>query len=153
MKKSQLALSTYDARLTEMKITPKCLNTKVSYKLKLYDETLERTVDRKMCFEDVAAISFLMNYFDNPIRAEACGFYEIFGKDMKKELLENNFLSRRERFLFHGDYNYEPDDPHDLLNYRESIESVMEEIDQYHLYEQQTTGGTYLILAKRWRME
>ena len=153
MKKSQLALSTYDARLTDMKISPKCLCTKVSYKLKLYDETLERSINRKMCFEDVAAIAFLMNYFDNPIGAEVCGFYEIFDTNAKKEMLENNFISRRERFLFHGDYNYEPDEPHDLLNNRESIESVLEEIDQYHLYEQQTIGGTYLILAKSWRME
>ena len=153
MKKSQLALSTYDARLTEMKITPKCLNTKVSYKLKLYDETLERTVNRKMCFEGVAAIAFFMNYFEDPIGAEVCGFYEIFERDVKEKLLEDNFIARRERFLFHGDYNYEPDEPHDLLNYRESMEEVMEEIDQYHLYEQQTTGGVYLILAKGWRME
>lgn len=150
MKKSQLLLSTYDAQLTELKIIPKRNNTIISYKLKMYDEDSPRRVTKIMRFEDVAAIEFQMNYFDNYIGAEVWGFYEIFNREKKKNLLEKNFISRRDNFLFHGDYNYEPDEPHDLLNNRENIEDVLREIDEYHLYEQETTGGTYFLLAKRW---
>ena len=150
MKVSQLLLPTFDAQLTELKITPKRDNTIISYKLKMYDEDLQRRVTKTMRFEDVIAIEFQMNYFENLIGAEVCGFYEIFHPERKQSLLERNFISRKENHLFHGDYNYDPDDPHDILNYRENIESILRELDDYHLYDQQTIVGSYLILAKRW---
>ena len=150
MKRSQLLLPTFDAQLTELKIIPKCNNTIISYKLKMYEEDLPRRVTKIMRFEGVAAIEFQMNYFENLIGAEACGFYEIYPPERKKSLLERNFISRKENCLFHGDYNYDPDDPHDILNYRENIERVLRELDDYHLYDQQTIVGSYLILAKRW---
>lgn len=150
MKKSQLLLSTFDAQLTELKIIPKCNNTKISYKLKMYEEDSQQRVTKTIRFEDVAAIEFQMNYFENVIGAEVCGLYEIFQPERKQSLLERNYISRKDNYLFHGDYHYDSDDPHDLLNYRESIEDVLRELDDYHLYDQQTTGGSYLILAKRW---
>ena len=150
MKKSQLLLPAFDAQLTELKITPRCHNTKISYKLKVYDENSQQKVKKIMQFEDVIAIEFQMNYFENTIGSEVCGFYEIFQQERKQSLLERNFISRKDNFLFHGDYHYDPDDTHDLLNYRENIEDVLRELDDYHLYDQQTTGGSYLILAKRW---
>ena len=150
MKRSQLLLSTYDAQLTELKIVPKPGNTIISYKLKMYDEDSPRRVTKIVRFEDVAAIAFQMNYFENTIGSEVCGFYEIFQSERKQSLLEKNFISRKEHFLFHGDYHYDPDDPYDILNDRENIEDVLRELDEYHLYEQQTLVGSYLILAKRW---
>lgn len=150
MKKSQLLLSTFDAQLTELKIVPKCGRTTISYKLKLYDEDLQKKVTKIMGFTDVIAAGFQMNYFENLIGAEVCGFYEIFPPEKKQDLLERNFLSRKDNFLFHGDYDYDPDDPHDMLNYRENMEDVLRELDDYHLYEQQTVGGSYFILAKGW---
>ena len=75
MKRSQLLLPTFDAQLTELKIIPKCNNTIISYKLKMYDEDLPRRVTKIMRFEDVVAIEFQMNYFENLIGAEVCGFY------------------------------------------------------------------------------
>ena len=150
MKRSQLLLPTFDAQLTELKIVPKCDNTVISYKLKMYDEDLQRRVTKIMRFEDVVAIEFQMNYFENLIGAEVCGFYEIFQPKRKKSLLERNFITRKDHYLFHGDYDYDPDDQHDILNYRENIECVLRELDGYHLYDQQTIGGSYLILAKRW---
>lgn len=57
-KYSKLLYPTYDARLTDLKIAPKCYNTKVSYKLTMYDSELEEKVKRKMLFEDVVAIDF-----------------------------------------------------------------------------------------------
>ena len=149
MKKSQLLLPNYDAQLTELKIIPKCNNTIISYKLKMYEEDSPRRVTKIMRFEDVVAITFQMNYFENTIGSEVCGFYEIFQPERKRSLLERNFISRKDNYLFHDDYNYDPDDPHDILNLRENIEEILRELDDYHLYDQQTVVGSYLILAKR----
>ena len=52
--------------------------------------------------------------------------------------------------LFHGDYNYDPNGPHDILNRRENMEHILRELDEYHLYDQQTIVDSYLIPAKRW---
>ena len=150
MERSQLLLPTYDAQLTELKITPKRGNATISYKLKMYDEDLQQRVTKTIRFEGVAAIEFQMNYFENLIGAEVCGFYEIFQSERKQGLLERNFMARKDNFLFHGNYDYDPNEPHDLLNYRENIERVLRELDSYHFYEQQTIVGSYLILAKRW---
>lgn len=143
---------THDAQLTKLKIVPRCTKTKLSYHLKMYDHQKERTVSRKFCFSRVAAISFSLNYFDNPIGAEVCGFYEIFDREAKEELLEQNFLARREGFLLPGNYGYDPTDPSDLLNERTVLERVYDELDSYRLFQQQTTGGIYLILAKKWKV-
>ena len=153
MKKTKLLMSTYDARLSQLKVMPKYMRTKVSYKLAMYDNELEQKVDRKMIFENVVAIEFRMNYFDEPIGAECCGFYERLEKEEKEVMLERNFEFRRDSFLLHGDYNYDSEDEADLLNYRDSIDEIKEKIEDYRLFEQQTTGGIYLILAKEWRME
>lgn len=150
MEKSKLLLPTFDAQLIELKICPKCTHTKVSYKLEMYEEALRQKIIRILCFEDVAAIEFHINYFDAPIGTEVCGFYELFQKEQKAAMLERNFLSRKNRFLFHGNYQYDPKEPNDLLNNREDIECIFRELDDYHLLEQQTTGGIYLLLAKRW---
>ena len=153
MEKAKLLLQTFDAQLMELKIDPKCLHTKVSYKLKMYDEDTGRKVARVMRFEDVAAIGFHMNYFDCMTGSEVCGFYEILAREKKVELLEENFIRRRADFLFPGDYSYDAEDPHDLLNYREPLEDVLREIDAYRLFQQQTTGGVYALLAKRWTVD
>ena len=151
--KSKLLLSTYDARLTDLKISPKCCNTKMSYKLKMYDETLQKKITKMMYFENVVAIEFSMNYFDNPIGTECCGFYEILEMQEKEDLLERNFISRRNGFILHGDYVYDEQEPNDILNYRESIDDIRKELSQYRLFQQQTTGGIYYILAKMWSMK
>ncbi|MBO5371824.1 MAG: hypothetical protein J6A75_03785 [Lachnospiraceae bacterium] len=146
--KSKLVLITHDAQLTKLKIIPKCYKTKVSYKLKIYDEKRKKQVKKIFTFKKAAAIEFHMNYFDNPIGAECCGFYEIFDIEEKKAMLERNFHNRKENFLFHGDYDYDAKDEHDLLNYRKDMEEILEKLDEYHLFQQQTTGGVYSILAK-----
>ena len=150
MERSQLLLPTYDAQLTELKIVPKPNNTIISYKLKMHEEDSPQRVTKTMRFEDVVAFSFQMYYFENMIGSEVCGFYEIFQPGRKQSLLERNFISRKDNFLFHGDYHYDPDDPYDILNNRENIDDVLRELDNYHLYEQQTIVGSYFILAKRW---
>ena len=98
MEQSQLLLPTYDAQLTELKIIPKRSNATISYKLKMYDEDLQRRVTKTMRFEGAAAIEFQMNYFENLVGAEVCGFYEISQPDRKQGLLERNFMARRDNF-------------------------------------------------------
>lgn len=119
----------------------------------MYDEALHQSVIKTMHFEDVAAIKFCINYFDNPMEAEMRGFYEIFQRGEKEDILEKNFILRKNSVLFHNDYNYEPNDPYDLLNNRENIEHILKKIDDYHLLQQQTIGGDYFLLAKRWILE
>lgn len=153
MEKSKLLLGTYDAKLTKLRVNPKCKRTEVSYKLKMYDEKLQKLIKRKMMFEDVAAIEFRMNYFDNPMGAEVFGFYEIFAREEKEALLERNFVFRKEGFLYHENYEYEEEDSHDMLNYKSEYEKVRKNLDKYHLFQQQTTGGIYLILAKKWSVK
>lgn len=149
---SKQLMVTHDARLTKLKITPKCQKTKLSYHLKIYDRKKERNVTRKFCFSGVAAISFSLNYFDNPVGAEVCGFYEIFDREAKEELLEQNFAARKQGFLQHGDYAYDPLEQSDLLNERTMFERTLAKLDSYRLFEQQTTGGIYRILAKKWEV-
>lgn len=42
-----------DARLSELKVKQKCMHTKVSYKLTMYDEKLQQKVNMVMSFQDV----------------------------------------------------------------------------------------------------
>ena len=62
-------------------------------------------------------------------------------------MIEKVFHTRKDGFLLHGNYDYEPDNGHDMLNYRERMQTVDEHLAQYHLYQQQTEGGIYYLLA------
>lgn len=72
---------------------------------------------------------------------------EIFDDEMKISIVEKIFKNRREGVLYTGDYNYDPEDENDHLNYRETIDKIIKEIDKYCLYQQQTQGGIFYILA------
>ena len=149
--KSKLILKTYDGSLLNLKITPKYLDSKVEFRIKYYDET-GSFVKAKMIFDKVAFVDFEINFFDNYIGAELFGFYEIFDEGKKKELIEKLFKNRLDSFLYHGDYDYDSDDENDILNYREPIEVFCYNLDEYHLYQQQTQGGIYYILAKNFKI-
>lgn len=149
--KSKLILKTYDGSLLNLKITPKYLDSKVEFRIKYYDET-DSLVKAKMIFNKVAFVDFEINLFDNYIGAELFGFYEIFDEGKKKELIEKLFKNRLDGFLYHGDYDYDSDDENDILNYREPIEEFCHNLDEYHLYQQQTQGGIYYILAKNFEI-
>lgn len=151
---SILLLNTYDGTLNHAQIRPKCKKSTVTFKLTYYDDTKQGTVTKaELIFKKVIALSFSINYFDTPIGAELCGFYEIIDEKKKRELLEQNFQQRREGFLCHGNYTYDPEDPDDMLNYRESLEKTEKKLHKYHLYQQQTTGGIYYILAKSYEIK
>lgn len=70
--------------------------------------------------------------------AELRGFYEIFQIKKKKEMVEKIFKNRLDVFLYHGDYNYDANEGNDMLNWREPIDELSNNIEKYHLYQQQT---------------
>ena len=48
-------------------------------------------------------------------------------------------------------YDWQAEDPADLLNCTEPLERF--DPADYHLYQQQTEGGVYQILARTWRLK
>lgn len=62
-------------------------------------------------------------------------------------MIEKIFQMRLEGFLYHGVYDYDANDESDMLNDRKPVDALLEEIERYHLYQQQTQGGIYYILS------
>ena len=149
--KSKLLIKTFDGSLLRLKLRPKCLNSIVEFDLKYYDydgEDDATLIKAKIVFSEVVAIDFELNLFDNYIGAELFGFYEIFNQEKKKEMIEKIFQTRLQGFLYHGDYdNYDANEESDMLNYMHPIDEICKKLDKYHLYQQQTQGGIYYILA------
>lgn len=151
--KSKLLIKTFDGSLKNLKVKPKGINSIVEFTIQYYDyEREESLVKAKVIFYEVVSIDFEVNLFDNCIGAELFGFYEIFQEEKKKELVETIVRNRRDGFLYHGNYDYDETDENDMLNWRESVEKLYENIKEYHLYQQQTEGGIYYILAKRFEI-
>lgn len=145
---SKLLLKTFDGSMSRLMITPKCDQTEVELHIQYYDYDEDKTLKKvKIRFHSVVSIDFEVNYFDNCIGAELFGFYEIGWPEKKREMIEKVFHTRKDGFLLHGNYDYEPDNDHDMLNYRERMQTVDEHLAQYHLYQQQTEGGIYYLLA------
>ncbi len=146
---SKLLIKTFDGSLVNLKLRPECMNSTVEFDIRYYDyDGDESPVKAKVIFREAASIDFEVNLFDNCIGAELCGFYEVFQEEKKKEIVEKIFRNRLDGFLYHGDYSYDADDEHDMLNWREPIDGLYKNLDKYHLYQQQTQGGIYYILAK-----
>lgn len=152
--KSKLLLNTHDGSLTACTIRPQSEDTQVEFSVQYYchENGEERSVSAILRFSQVASVDVEINFFDNPIGAELGGFYEILDIDFKKQMLEKVFQNRKDGYLFHGDYDYAPEDPADILNFRPPIESMLEELEQYRLFQQQTQGGIYHILCKRYEL-
>ena len=144
--RSTLLLGTYDGSLRKIQIESDKKYSKVKCKVRYYDETADGAVVKaKIVFQHVVAIRFYVNQFENTIGAELGGFYEIFDGKKKKEMLEKNFAGRN--------YQYDPEDGDDMLNYRDNLERAERKLDRYHLYQLQTVGGMYELLAKGYLLE
>ncbi len=149
--KSKLLLKTFDGSLVKLEVKPKYLNSSVKFDIKYYDYDGDGSlIKAKIIFNQVIAVNFEVNYFDNCIGSELFGFYEIFCADKKKEMIEKIFNSRMDGYRYHGDYNYDPNEDNDILNNREAINTILLDLGKYHLYQQQTQGGIYYILATRY---
>ncbi len=148
MKQGKLILANFDARIPKIEIKPKNTETIVTISSKMFDEEIGKKISVKLRFNNVVAIDFRINYFDNMIGAEGFGLYEIKSREFIDNILKENFCKRREIYLLEGDYNYEEDDPHDLLNSFDLSKQYTKEKKQYRAYVQNVDAGVYVIDAK-----
>jgi len=148
MKKGKLVLANYDARISNISIKPKNKATKVMLTSNMYDEASGEKKRVKVVFSNVAAIDFRINYFDNMIGAEACGLYQIEDKSFVEKLVREIFERRKEIYLLEGDYDYDKNEPNDMLNVLDLGGSFMQDIDSYNAYVQNVDAGVYIIVAK-----
>ena len=151
---STLLLNTCDGSLTEFKVRPQGEDTQAEFAISYYQRGngAEDSISGVLRFSQVASLDLEVNFFDNPIGAELGGFYEILDDDFKRQILEKIFANRKEGYLFHGDYNYVPLEPADILNFRPPMEDVLGEMDRYRLFQLQTQGGIYHILCRHYQL-
>lgn len=149
--KSKLILKTFDGTMKNANISPKCDDSKIEFHIKYYNEKdiLTKAV---ITFNDVIAIDFEVNYFDNFISSELYGFYEIFEEKAKINMIEKIFKNRLEGYLYHGDYSYDHNNENDMLNYMKPLKEIINKIDEYRLFQQQTQGGIYYILSSNYKI-
>ena len=146
---ARLLLSAFDGTMLRLEVLPAREETRVQLSMQYWDSN-DRRVSGKLEFYGVAAIGFSVNYHGQSIGSELCGLYELTDKAEKVEMLRENFDRRRRDFLLTG-YAFDENDPHDLLNDTSPLERIR--LADLHLYEQQTEGGVYRILAKGWKLE
>ena len=152
--RSRLVLPTWDGSLHEVKISPLCGETQVEFQIRYYkgEGGEERSVAALLRFHQVASLDMEVNCFDQPVGADLGGFYEILDGDFKKQLLEKVFENRKTGYLFHGSYDYDPEDPADMLNFRGPVEAMLRDVDGFHLYQLQAMGGICHILSRDYEL-
>lgn len=148
MKKAELILDNFDARIPKIEIKPRNVESKVIISSKMYDEKTDKKIPVKITFDNVAAIDFRINYFDCMIGSEAFGLYRVKDKSFVESIARLNYERRKEVFLFEGHYNYDEDDEHDILNSFDIRGIYSGSIDEYSAYIQNVDAGTYIIVAK-----
>jgi len=151
MEKGKLILANFDARISDITIKPKNTRTKIIMKSKMYDESGEQK-NVKIVFSDVAAIDFRINFFDNMIGAEVLGLYQIEDKSFVDNLVKNIFERRKEIYLLEGHYDYDEDEPADMLNVLDLGGRFKQEADSYNAYVQNVDAGVYIIVAKKFEV-
>ena len=144
---ARLLPGNFDGTMERLALRVQGEETQASFHTRFWDGE-DKLTEAVLEFSEVAAVSFAVNYFDNPLGAELFGLYEILDEAEKARLVRENFEKRRRSFLLAGYDGYDPKDPHDLLNNTEELDRILEALEDYHLYEQQTQGGTYRLLAK-----
>jgi len=148
MEKAKLVLANFDARIPNISLRPKNLSTKVTVSCKMYDASLKDEKLAKIVFSGVAAIDFRINYFDNMIGAEACGLYQIEDRPFIEKLVKDIFERRKEIYLLEGDYDYDENEPADMLNVMDLCGAFTRDMDSYSAYIQNVDAGVYIIVAK-----
>lgn len=151
IKKSELILKTFDGNMKKIYIKPECVDSSIEFQIEYYNNDDTR-IRATLVFEHVIAIDFQVNYFNNSIGSELLGLYEIYDTDTKILMIEKIFNNRLEGCLYHGDYDYNENEENDFLNNRSTINDIISEIDKYHLYQQQTEGGIFYVLANRYQL-
>lgn len=152
MKAGKILVENFDARIPKIELKPKGPSSKIIVHSKMYDENDSKTIDVKIHFDDVAAIEFCINYFDDMIGTEALGLYEIEDIDFIDSVVKRNFERRREVYLLEGDYDYAPSEPADILNVFDLSGTYQKEKEKYHAFVQNVDAGVYIIIAKEYRI-
>lgn len=152
MKSGKLLLANFDARIPKIDINPKGAHSKVVISSYMYEETEEKKIKVKIQFNNVAAIDFRINYFDNMIGAEAFGLYEIEDSNFIESVVRNNFERRREVYLLEGDYNYDVEEPADILNVFDISETYQNDKESFHAFVQNVDAGVYIVIAKDYQI-
>lgn len=152
MKAGRLLVKNFDARIPKIEIKPKGSNSKIVVLSNMYDENSDKKINVKINFDDVAAIEFCINYFDNMIGAEALGLYEIEDIDFVDSVVKRNFERRREVYLIEGDYAYDPSEPADMLNVFDLLGIYQKEKEKFHAFVQNVDAGVYIIIAKGYQI-
>lgn len=142
-------LKNFDGTMPRLEVLPDGERTRVLLHTRYWDRE-DRPVSADVEFSDVAAVRFSVNYLGSSAGSELFGLYELAGEEEKLRLLKENFAGRRRDFLLTG-YDLQAEDPADLLNCTEPLERF--DPADYHLYQQQTEGGVYQILAQTWRLK
>lgn len=153
MKKAELILANFDARIPKIEIKPKNTDSEVVVSSKMYDEETGEKIRVRIRFRHVAAIDFRINLFDCMIGAEAFGLYCIRDKEFIEAVTRGIFDRRKEVLLLEGNYNYDEDDEHDMLNCFDVLGDFSKNIDDYAAFVQNVDGGEYIIIAKQVRVE
>ena len=148
MKKAKLVLANFDARIPNISIRPKNVSTKVTISSKMYDESSGEKKTVKLFFEGVVAIDFRINYFDNMIGAEVTGLYQIEDRSFIEKLVTDIFERRKEIYLIEGHYDYDENEPADMLNVMDLNGSFKKDMDSYSAFIQNVDAGVYIIVAK-----
>ena len=149
MKAGKLLVKNFDARISKIEIKPKGAGSKIAIYSKMYDENTDKKTTVKIIFDDVVAIEFCINYFDNMMGAESFGLYEVTDIDFVDSVVKRNFERRREVYLLEGDYEYNPNEPADMLNAFDLLGIYQKEKEKYHVFIQNVDAGVYIIIAKR----
>ena len=153
MKKAELILANFDARIPKIEIKPRNTASKVIISSKMYDEETDEKISVKILFDNVAAIDFRINLFDCMIGAEAFGLYCIRDKEFIESITRSIFDRRKEIFLLEGGYNYDVDNEDDMLNGFDILGEFGKTIEEYTAYVQNVEAGVYIIVAKAIRIE
>lgn len=148
MQAGRLILKNFDARIPKIEIEPNGSGSKIVVSSKMYDENDDKAIHAEIHFDEVAAIEFCVNYFDNGVGSEGAGLYEIADMDFVDSVVRRNFERRKEVYLLESDYAYNPSDPADLLNSFDLFGRYQKEKHTYRAFVQNVDAGVYVIIAK-----
>lgn len=143
---AKLILKTFGGTMEQARVMPAWKESRVEFRIRYYGERDVKS-DAMIVFRQVISIDFEVNYFDNCIGSKLFGLYETEDDACKRQMVEKLFENRRRGYLLPGDYDYDPEDGEDMLNDRTTVSQILRELDTYHLYQQHTQGGVFLILC------
>ena len=153
VERSRCLVRTIDGTLEKVTVRPKCRKSKVTFRLEYYPPDQDTLCPGKLVFSKTAAMDFEVNFFENPIGAELGSFFEIYDEAEKRSMVERLFQNRKSCYMSTGDYTgYDPEDPSDILNFRATVEELLSCLADYHLYQLETMGGIFRILAKEYTL-